>query len=157
MSRTILYRYFTDKVQIFNAAIREVVSRVVRKHAEIMRLDSSATDRIRQISTAAFAALFDNPDFLSAVLDVVRGFQRGGHDLSRKILRHTIGLKRVLHTLIVEGVERGEFRADAKPDLYTDLFYTQFESALLRLAVSHDASITDSLDRIDELLKGLKA
>lgn len=157
ISRTVLYRYFNDKWQIFNAAIREVVGRIVRKHAEIMRSKAGVADRIRQICTAAAATLFDNPEFLVMVMEVVTATQRGGRDLSRHIMRHTIGLKRIIQTLIVEGRETGEFRSDVNAELYTDLIYTQFESTLLRITVSRDASITDTLDRVDELIKGLKA
>ena len=158
ISRTVLYRYFTDKTQIFNAAIREVVSRVVRKHAEIMRSTTlSAAERILQISRAALDCLYDNPDFLTVVMEVVTSIQHGGHDLSRKILGHTIGLKRVFQTLISEGISSGEFRANASAALYTDLLYTQFESTLLRLTVSHDASYYSTLERIETILKGLRA
>lgn len=157
VSRTVLYRYFTDKTQIFHAAIREVVGRVVRKHAEIMHMrETSAAERIHQISRAALDSLFDNPEFLTVVMEVVTDVQRAGHDLSRKILGHTIGLKRVFQTLLSEGIESGEFRRDASASLYTDLLYTQFESALMRLTVSHDASYADTLGRIEEILRRLK-
>ena len=75
--------------------------------------------------------------------------------MTRRIMTFTIGLKRILHTLLVGGIHHGEFRADANPDVYTDLFYAQFESAVLRLSVSGDAALTDVMNRIDEVLKGL--
>ena len=36
-----------------------------------------------------------------------------------------------------------------------DILYAQFESAVLRLTVSGDPSVTDVVNRIDEVLKGL--
>ena len=81
--------------------------------------------------------------------------KRSKHDMTRRIMTFTIGLKRILHTLLVGGIHHGEFRADANPDVYTDLLYAQFESAVLRLSVSGDAALTDVMNRIDEVLKGL--
>ena len=155
IARTILYRYFKNKRQIFDAAIFLALDRVVQKHAEIMRAKLPASVRLRQICTAVTATLFDNREFLSVIIDFVMAMNRGKHDMTRRIMTFTIGLKRILHTLLVGGIHHGEFRADANPDVYTDLLYAQFESAVLRLTVSGDPSVTDVVNRIDEILKGL--
>jgi AcrR family transcriptional regulator len=156
IARTILYRYFKNKRQIFDAAIFLALDRVVQKHAEIMRAKLPASVRLRQVCTTVTATLFDNMEFLSVIIDFVMAMKRGKHDMTRRIMTFTIGLKRVLHTLLVGGIHHGEFRADANPDLYTDLLYAQFESAVLRLTVSGDASVTDLVNRVDEILRGLE-
>ena len=155
IARTILYRYFKNKRQIFDAAIFLALDRVVQKHAEIMRAKLPASVRLRQICTAVTATLFDNREFLSVIIDFVMAMKRGKHDMTRRIMTFTIGLKRIILTLLVGGIHYGEFRADVNPDVYTDLLYAQFESAVLRLTVSGDAALTDVMNRIDELLKGL--
>ena len=156
VARTILYRYFKNKRQIFDAAILMALQRVVQKHAEIMRAKLPASVRLRQICTAVTATLFDNREFLAVIIDFVMAMKRGNHDMTRRIMTFTIGLKRVLHTLIVGGRDHGEFRADANPDTYTDILYAQFESAVLRLTVSGDAAMTDVVNRIDEIIRGLE-
>lgn len=156
IARTILYRYFKNKRQIFDAAILLALQRVVQKHAEIMRAKLPASVRLRQICTAVTATLFDNREFLSVIIDYVMAMKRANHDMTRRIMTFTIGLKRILHTLLVEGIHRGEFRADANPDVYTDLFYAQFESAVLRLTVSGDAALTDVMNRVEEIIGGLE-
>ena len=155
VARTILYRYFKNKRQVFDAAIFLALDRVVQKHAEIMRAKLPASVRLRQICTAVTATLFDNREFLSVIIDFVMAMKRGKHDMTRRIMTFTIGLKRILHTLLVGGIHYGEFRAAVNPDVYTDLLYAQFESAVLRLSVSGDAALTDVMNRIDEVLKGL--
>jgi len=72
-------------------------------------------------------------------------------------MKFTVGLKRIMHFLIVEGVRRGEIRKDVNPDVVTGLLYAQFESAVLRLVVSDDAVQTDVLDCIETVLKGISA
>ena len=156
IARTILYRYFKNKRQIFDAAIFLALDRVVQKHAEIMRAKLPASVRLRQICTAVTATLFDNREFLSVIIDFVMAMKRGKHDMTRRIMTFTIGLKRILHTLLVGGIHYGEFRSDVNPDVYTDLLYAQFESAVLRLTVSGDAAMTDVVNRIDEILRSLE-
>lgn len=156
IARTILYRYFRNKRQIFDAAIILAMERIVQKHAEIMHARLPASVRLRQICTAVTATLFDNREFLAVIVDYVLAMKRAQHDMTRRVMLFTIGLKRILHTLLVGGIHHGEFRADANPDVYTDLFYAQFESAVLRLTVSGDAAVTDVVNRIDEILKGLE-
>ena len=156
VARTILYRYFKNKRQIFDAAILMAPQRVVQKHTEIMRAKLPASVRLRQICTAVTATLFDNREFLAVIIDFVMAMKRGNHDMTRRIMTFTIGLKRVLHTLIVGGIHHGEFRANANPDTYTDILYAQFESAVLRLTVSGDAAMTDVVNRIDEVIRDLE-
>ena len=156
IARTILYRYFKNKRQIFDAAIFLALDRVVQKHAEIMRAKLPASVRLRQVCTTVTATLFDNREFLSVIIDFVMAMKRGKHDMTRRIMTFTIGLKRILHTLLVGGIHYGEFRADVNPDVYTDLLYAQFESAVLRLTVSGDATMTDVVNRIDEILRSLE-
>lgn len=156
IARTILYRYFKNKRQIFDAAIFLALDRVVQKHAEIMRAKLPASVRLRQVCTTVTATLFDNREFLSVIIDFVMAMKRGKHDMTRRIMTFTIGLKRILHTLLVGGIHYGEFRDDVNPDVYTDLLYAQFESAVLRLTVSGDAAMTDVVNRIDEILRSLE-
>lgn len=156
VARTVLYRYFRDKRQIFDSAISLTLGRIVQKHGEIVHSKLPAAVRLRQICTVVTATLFDNRDFLCVIIDFVMEMKRANHDMSRRIMRFTIGLKRVMHTLITWGRHRGEFRPDVNPDVVTDLLYAQFESAVLRLAVTGDAVQTDVLDRIDEILRGIE-
>ncbi|MCQ2395278.1 MAG: TetR/AcrR family transcriptional regulator [Kiritimatiellae bacterium] len=156
VARTVLYRYFRDKRQIFASAISLMLARIVQKHAEIVHSKLSAAVRLRQICTVVTATLFDNRDFLCVIIDFVMSQRREGRDMSRRIMRFTIGLKRIMHTLLTWGIHHGEFVSDVKPDVVTDILYAQFESAVLRLAVSGDAVQTDVLDRIDEILKRLE-
>ena len=156
VARTVLYRYFRGKRQIFAEAITMTLGRIVQKNTEIMHARRPASLRLRQICTVVTATLFDNRDFLLVVIDFVLAMTRDGHDMARRITHYTVGLKRVLHTLLTWGRRHGEFREDMSPVVVTDLLYAQFESAVLRLAVSGDAVQADVLDRIDEILKGLE-
>ena len=141
---------------MFTASIYAFEWFFVQKHTEIVHSKLPAAVRLRQICTVVTATLFDNREFLYVIIDYVMARKHEGHDMSRRIMRFTIGLKRVMHTLLAWGVHHGEFNSGVKPDILTDLLYAQFESAVLRLAISGDAVQTDVLDRIDEILKGIE-
>ncbi len=156
VARTVLYRYFRNKRQVFDGAVMQVVGRIAQKDNEIMHAKLPAATRLRQICTVVTATLFDNRDFLCVIIDYVMGMRRANHDMARRIMQFTIGLKRIIHTLLTLGKRRGEFRSDLDTDVMTDILYAQFESAVLRLGVSGDAVQADVLDRIDEILKGIE-
>lgn len=156
VARTVLYRYFRDKRQIFDSAISEVVGRIAAKHSEIVRCDPTAYMRLSRICAAVTATLFDNREFLAVIIDFVMTQKRAGYDMSRRIMRFTLGLKRTLHTLVLWGIHRGEFAAEVNADVVTETIYAIFESAVLRLTVSDDAVQTEVLDRIDFVLRGMR-
>lgn len=156
VARTVIYRYFRNKRQIFDGAVILVLGRIVQKHAEIVHSKLPAAVRLRQICTVVTATLFDNRDFLCVIIDYVMAMRRANHDMARRIMQFTIGLKRIIHTLLTLGVRHGELREDLNTDVMTDILYAQFESAVLRLGVSGDAVQADVLDRIDEILKGIE-
>jgi len=81
VARTQLYRYFRDKRQIFDAAINEVLQRIVRRHAEIMHGHATAVSRLRQICAVVTALLFDNREFLAVIIDFVMSMKRDGYDM----------------------------------------------------------------------------
>ena len=156
VARTVLYRYFRDKRQIFASAVSALVGRVAAKHSEIVRSETTAAMRLSRICAAVTATLFDNREFMCVVIDFVLTQKRAGYDMTRRVMRFTLGLKRTLHTLIVWGVHRGEFAADTDADVVTETLYAIFESAVLRLTITDDAVQTEVLDRIDYVLKGLR-
>ena len=157
IARTILYRYFKNKRQIFDAAIFLALDRVVQKHAEIMRAKLPASVRLRQICTAVTATLFDNREFLCVIVDHLCSFRRKGKLPVDNIMRHTLGLKRIIHSMIVEARHRGEYSADLDANRATELVYSQFEAAILRLAVSGKAVISDLIEQTGELLSAFRA
>ena len=131
VARTVLYRYFRDKRQIFASAVSALVGRIATKHSEIVRSENTASMRLSRICAAVTATLFDNREFLAVIIDFVMTQKRSGYDMTRRIMRFTLGLKRTLHTLIVWGVRRGEFLPDTDTSVVTETLYAIFEYGTL--------------------------
>ena len=75
--------------------------------------------------------------------------------MERTIARHTIGLRRILHRLVIEGIRTGELRC-VDASLATELLYAQLEAAILRLTVSQNADYKALSTMIHQTLENLK-
>ena len=149
ISRTLLYTYFKDKRQIFNEAIDEATGIIGVRYREIAKTRLPADAKLRQICIDVFALLFDNRDFLCVIVDFLCAVRRGGKIPVDNIMRHTVGLKRILHSFVVEAIHRGEYAPTLNANRATSLLYSQFEAAILRIAISGQAEISESVDAMN--------
>ena len=157
ISRTLLYTYFKDKRQIFNEAIDEATAVVGRRYREVVRSRLSADAKLRQVCISVFALLFDNRDFLCVIVDFLATIRRGGKIPVDNVMRHTVGLRRILHSFIVEAVHRGEYDPSLNANRATSLLYSQFEAVILRLTLSGRAELSESVDTINAILFSFRA
>lgn len=155
IARTTLYKYFRNKREIFNTAIWEVSYLLIGRFDEALSSKTSAVSRLERVMTAVFQLLFEQRIILTVILDYVLAAQRSGHNMERTIRRHTIGLRRIIHSLIVEGIRKGELRK-VNTDLATDLVYAQLEAAILRLTVSQNADYGQLVSMFHQTVETLK-
>ena len=156
IARTTLYKYFRNKPDIFNAAVWEVSYLVIDRFNEAFSSKTSALTRLERVITAVFQLLFEQRIILTVILDYVLASQRAGQNLSRTIHRHTISLRRIIHSLITEGIRTGELRK-LNAGLASDLIYSQLESAILRLTVSQNADYAHTLSMFLQTVDTFKA
>lgn len=157
IARTLLYSYFKNKRAIFNGAIGEATSKIEARYREIMRSRLSADAKLRQVCVCVFALLFDNRDFLCVIVDFLCSLRRAGRLLVKNVARHTVGLRRIMHTLVVEAVHRGEYDRSVEPERVTALLYSQFEAVALKIAVTGNAEISEAVDQLNSILLALRA
>ena len=156
ISRTLLYTYFKDKRQIFNEAIDEATAVIGERYREIARSRLPADAKLRQICISVFALLFDNRDFLCVIVDFLSTIRKGGRIPGDNVMRHTVGLRRILHSFIVEAVHRGEYDRLLNVNRATSLLYSQFEAAVIRLTLSGKAELSESIDAVNSILFGFR-
>lgn len=152
ISRTLLYAYFKDKRQIFNEAIDEATGVVGTRYREIVKSRLSADAKLRQICISVFALLFDNRDFLCVIVDFLATVRKGGKMPVDRVMRHTVGIRRILHSFVVEAIHRGEYDRALNANRATGLLYSQFEATVLRLTLSGKAELSESIDAVNALL-----
>ena len=119
-------------------------------------MSAGAEAKLRRLSMAVFATLFDNRDYICVIADVLTNYRRKGAVPVERVRAHTDGLVRALRRLVAEGVESGEIRATVNPDRAAAVLYSQFEAAALRMAVTGNADLAASVDAMDEIMLALR-
>jgi AcrR family transcriptional regulator len=155
IARTTLYKYFHNKREIFNYAIWDVANLLIVCYKEILSSKDSVIARLERVLDAVLHLLFEQRVILTVILDYVLAAQRAGHNLERTIARHTIGLRRIIHRLLIEGVRKGELRK-VNTRLATELLYAQMETAILRLTVSQNADYGELSAMLHHTIETLK-
>ncbi|MBO5775634.1 MAG: TetR/AcrR family transcriptional regulator [Kiritimatiellae bacterium] len=156
ISRTLVYTYFKDKRTIFNQAIIELTTAAADKYRELARSEMSADAKLRELCVTVFALLFDNRDFLCVIVDRLCAYRMTGKLPVENIMRHTLGFKRIVHSMIVEACHRGEYDSSLDPNKATALVYSQFEAAILQLAVSGGAGLASMIGQMNLLLSSFR-
>ena len=157
ISRTALYPYFKDKRAIFNAAIDEATSRIEAKYAQIVHSRRPADAKLRQICITVISILFDYRDFVCVISDYLARLRRTGEIPVLYIKRHTIGLLRIMHSLIVEAKARGEYAKEVNPSRAVALIYSQFEATAVRITTTGGADLAEAIDRTDAILAAIRS
>lgn len=155
IARTTLYKYFHSKRQIFNTAIWEVANLLSNRFAEILNPRETVLTRLDRLLHAVLQLLFEQRVILTVILDYILAAQRSGQNLQRIIASHTVGLRRILHRLVVEGVRKGEIRS-VNTRLTTELLYAELEAAILRLTVSQNADYSELSALLHQTIETLR-
>jgi AcrR family transcriptional regulator len=155
IARTTLYKYFHSKRQIFNSAIWDVANLLSNRFAEILNPRDDVITRLDRLLHAVLQLLFEQRIILTVILDYILAAQRSGQNLQRIIARHTIGLRRILHRLVIEGVRKGELQ-NINTRLTTELLYAELEAAILRLTVSQNADYRELSALLHQTLETLR-
>lgn len=155
VARTTLYRYFRSKGVIFNTAIWQITDELSARYAFILSSRASAVQRLERLLCAVLAMIYRQRPMLTVIFDYLIDAQRGGRPVARDIEAHIIGLKRILHRLLFEGLRNGELR-DLGVKFMTETLYAQLESAVLRLTLTQNANHSFSEKMIRRTIDNLR-
>ncbi|MBQ7667378.1 MAG: hypothetical protein IJS46_05210 [Kiritimatiellae bacterium] len=101
--------------------------------------------------------LFDYRDFVCVISDYLARLRRTGEIPVAYIKRHTIGLRRIMHSLIVEAKARGEYAREVNPARAIALIYSQFEATAVRITTTGGADLAEAIDRTDAILAAIRS
>ena len=117
ISRTVLYRYFKDKREVLDAAIRSNTRLLLEECSKISNNSELQLSRkLKDVCARVVDVLFDKKSFLVAIFDFVLTMVRQGEDMSGKIFEFTKGMRILLHSLVTLGVKKGDVSAKIDPD-----------------------------------------
>jgi len=140
LSRTTIYQYFPNKRALFDATLNFFVAemavefrRNVEKHPEL-----SPAGKIELVMRQAIEMLCTNGRLLQMVHAYLLALRHCGESVARRVMRHTIVIRRTLIQLSRDAVNCGEFRT-LKAERVADILYAILESTAQRVAISESA------------------
>ncbi|MCL1887550.1 MAG: TetR/AcrR family transcriptional regulator [Kiritimatiellaeota bacterium] len=154
--RTMLYRYFKGKREIFNYAVSLLTQELAAKYADIEEAPGTCLSKLQRVMDYVTDSVFSHRVELSVILDYVLGSHRSGRSPRRAIARQSFGLRALLHRLIMAGIRRGEFRP-VPVGIAVNLLYSQVESAILRITVADGADRRVATETIREILSWMRS
>lgn len=106
IARTLIYRYFKDKEELFLYAVRQGTDKMSEMVEKVMkRTDLSTVEKLRRVLHLTIKMLSENRVFLSVVLDYLAIAKQSGANVRRKVRRYTWGMKFFIDRLLREAVD----------------------------------------------------
>jgi len=157
ITRTILYLYFKNKREIFSYSIKQFTVGLEADIREISALESqSITDKLSNILTLILDRCVEQRRLLSVIFGYLDHIRKAGGDPDERVRRRTIRMRHILSTLLILGIQSGEFRR-MSVKAATDLVYSLIEAAIFRIVIL-GKSDTGSLKESGRLvIDGMKA
>lgn len=154
ITRTTLYIYFKNKHEIFLGSIKELMSSLETTILLFIN-DQTLTDEIklRKILSCIIDKCEDNKKLFIIILGYLLQLKKSGVDTNQRVRRRVVRLKHHLSTVLIHGIQNGEFRATNVKDM-NELLYGLIESAIFRLTILNQERIADIRETIDLAIDG---
>ena len=139
LTRTTLYKYFSNRREIFDAAIMQVTAQMEADYRSILAAhpDCEKTQLIA-VMDSLIDALSEQQVLLRVILEYLIGLRHSGERVSRRITRHTYRLRHMLNRMLVKGMDSGVF---CRTDLRAagNALYGLLEAYIFQLTVTERA------------------
>jgi AcrR family transcriptional regulator len=143
ITRTTLYIYFKNKKEIFVYSIKLLLSKSDEDIQTILRDNSlGSIEKITKVLLDIFRHLEENRRLLSVILDYLLHLSKNGGDPEQRVRRHTLKLRHILSSLMIEGIKSSELKP-INIKTADDYLYSLVEAAIFRLVVLQKKSVGD--------------
>jgi AcrR family transcriptional regulator len=155
ITRTTLYIYFKNKREIFLWSIKQLTSGleiVIMKTMDDKSLN--AEECFRKVLQQIVDGLEENKKLFSVLLVYLLQLRKSGIDPQERIVRRVLRLRHVMSTVLIRGMNRGEFKQLNVKDV-NDMFYGLIEAAIFRLSVLAQNGIDDVRTTLNLAVDGI--
>ncbi|MCR4626944.1 MAG: TetR/AcrR family transcriptional regulator [Treponema sp.] len=156
ITRTTLYIYFKNKREIFLWSIKQMMAGLQTGLVEASKdTKSSAADSLSKTLMIVMDSCEKNKKLFGVILDYLLQIKKSGSDPAEKVQRRVIHLRHLLSTIIIRGINSGEFRKVSVKEI-NELFYSIIESAIFKLAVLNQDSLAETRQILNLTIESLK-
>jgi len=157
ITRTILYLYFKNKREIFTYSIKQLLLNV-EEDINTIRSDKSLScaEKLTGILLVVFKHLEKNRQLLSVILDYLLYLSKGDVNPEERVRRRTVRLRRILSSMVLEGIKSGELKkVKVKPA--HDYLYSFVEAGIFQLVVLKRKNLDELKEAVVLAVKQLEA
>lgn len=143
ITRTTLYIYFKNKHEIFLGSIKELLSEVeIALKAIMTDSNLNSEQALRKVLEILTDACEHNKKLFSVLLNYLMQLKKSGVDTSERVRRRVIRVRHLLSTILIKGIQTGEFKELNVKDA-NETLYGLMESAIFRIAVLNQDNLAD--------------
>ena len=148
ITRTTLYIYFSIKQ--LGETLEDALNSIIDNES------LSMADRLKGVMMSVYNCCLEHRQLFSVLLMYLLQIQKTGVNTEEKVRRRTLRLRHLLSTILIEGIEKEEFKkVDVKAT--NEVFYGLIESLIYRLAILNQTDLPDFERMIDFTISGIRA
>lgn len=157
ITRTTLYIYFKNKREIFLWSIKQLTGEIESSLLTIAQAaDIPVRERLNKILYTILDKCAENRRLFTVTLTYLLQLKKTGKDPAVRVRRRILRLRHLLSTVIIEGINTGEFKPVSVHNM-NELLYSIIESAIFRLAVLDQKDISELRTTFDLTVSGILA
>lgn len=155
LTRTTLYIYFKNKHEIFLGSIKELLSNLEISLNKIIEDDNpSAEVALRDFCGKILDECSKNSKLFSVLLTYLLQIKKAGANTDEKVRRRVIRMRHHISSLIIRGIQNGEFRNISVKDA-NELLYSLIESLIFKMTVLGTNDISSMKDTMNFAIDGI--
>jgi len=156
IGRTSIYRYFSNKEDIFIYVIESIFRSLQEELKKVMERDQGeTTEKIKEIMEKIALGFNRERNLMIIFVEMRILLQRGNTVLWKKLQVYQDFLTRGFEDLLEQGMERGELKIIEKKSMARSLTLI-VDSLVLHAAFSRKNSIGPHIENLGNLIDGLK-
>ena len=156
ITRTTLYIYFDNKKEIFVGSLKQIlIAMELDLNAIIDDESLSAHDALYKMAMLIIDYCEQNLKLFNVLHSYLLGLKKANENPEKKIHRRIIRLRHLLSTVIIRGINSGEFKQDLNVHSVVELIYILVESSIFRIAVLEAKDLSEVRKAVAPAIDGL--
>ena len=156
ITRTTLYIYFDNKKEIFVGSLKQILIAMELDLNAIIEDESlSAHDALSKMTNLIIDYCEQNLKLFNVLHSYLLGLKKANENPEKKIHRRIIRLRHLLSTVIIRGINSGEFKPDLNVHSVVELIYILVESSIFRIGVLEAKDLSEIRKAVAPAIDGL--
>ena len=157
ITRTTLYIYFKNKLEIFLWSIKQLTEGLENSLRLIIDDKSrSCKERLLDVLEVIVQGCMENRQLFQVILAYLIQIQKTGKNPGDRVRRRIVRLRHLLSTILIEGKKSGDFK-QINVKAANEMFYSLIESAIFRLAILDQQTVNEMLSSLQLAVAGISA